>query len=325
MDTFVDSSWYYMRYTDPKNDKEFASQANMAKWLPVPLYFGGAEHNTMHLLYSRFITKALRSLNLIDFSEPFLGRRNHGFIMDSTTGQKMSKSKGQAVDPDEEVAKYGADAVRMYFAFMGPYDQNYSWNSDGLLGVRRFLDRVWKFIHKQTTNDQPARTTGVVQSGGQLTTESTEIKIKLNRAIKEIGDQIKQHKFNTGVSGLMKLLNELENSELSVVGCESFVKLLAPFAPHIAEELYQGVLGHETSVHLEKWPEFDERVLLEESVTLVIQVNSKVRDTMSIKRGLSEEEVKKMVLTNEKIQKALEGKEIKKFIYIQDKLVNIVV
>ncbi len=148
MDTFVDSSWYFMRYTDPQNDKEFASQANMAKWLPLPLYFGGAEHNTMHLLYSRFITKALRSLNLINFSEPFLGRRNHGFIMDSTTRQKKSKSKAQAKDPDEQVVKYGADAVRMYFAFMGPYDQNYSWNSDGLLGVRRFLDRVWNFVEK---------------------------------------------------------------------------------------------------------------------------------------------------------------------------------
>lgn len=307
MDTFVDSSWYYMRYTDSNNDQEFASQANMAKWLPLPLYFGGAEHNTMHLLYSRFITKALRSQNLIDFSEPFLGRRNHGFILDSTTGQKMSKSKGQAVDPDEQVAKYGADTMRMYFAFMGPYDQNYAWNFDSVLGVRRFLDRVWNFVNKQTKS----------------ASDSKEIKIKLNRAIKEIGEQIKQHKFNTGVSGLMKLLNELENSELSDAGCESFVKLLAPYAPHIAEELWMEVLGNKTSVHLEKWPEVDEALLLEELVTLVIQVNSKVRDTMSVKRGLSEDEVKKIVLANEKVKKEITGKEIKKFIYIQDRLTNI--
>ncbi len=313
MDTFVDSSWYYMRYTDPKNEKEFASQENMAKWLPLPLYFGGAEHNTMHLLYSRFITKALRSQNLIDFSEPFLGRRNHGFIMDSTTGQKMSKSKGQAVDPDEQVAKYGADTMRMYFAFMGPYDQNYAWNFDSVLGVRRFLDRVWNFVNKPTTDNQ------------QPTTESPEVRITIHKAIKNVGEAIKSHRFNVGVSELMKCLNAIEHSELSVVGCELFVKLLAPFAPHIAEELWMEVLGNKTSVHLEKWPEFNEALLLEELVTLVIQVNSRVRDTISVRQGLSEDEVKKIVLANEKIQKALEGKEIKKFIYIQDRLTNIVV
>jgi leucyl-tRNA synthetase len=307
MDTFVDSSWYYLRYADPKNDKEFASPEKMSKWLPIPLYFGGAEHNTMHLLYSRFITKALRSQNLIDFSEPFLGRRNHGFIMDKTTGQKMSKSKGQAIDPDIEVAKHGADAVRMYFAFLGPYDQNYFWNSESLLGVRRFLDRVWNFVNKP------------------ITTESAEVKIKLNRYIKEIGEQIKQHKFNTGVSGLMKLLNELENLDLSVQSRGLFLKLLAPFAPHISEELWQGVLGNKTSIHLESWPEYDETILAEESVSIVIQVNGKVRDIIPAKRGLPEDEVKAIALGNEKVKKEIAGKEIKKFIYVQDKLTNIVV
>jgi len=199
--------------------------------------------------------------------------------------------------------------MRMYFAFMGPYDQNYAWNFDSVLGVRRFLDRVWNFVNSQTKS----------------ATESKEIKIKLNRAIKEIGEQIKQHKFNTGVSGLMKLLNELENSEVSAESCGAFVKLLAPFAPHIAEELWMEVLKNETSVHLEKWPEFDQALLLEELVTLVVQVNSRVRDTISVKQGLPEEEVKKMVLENDKVKKEISGKEIKKFIYIQDKLTNIVV
>lgn len=316
MDTFVDSSWYFMRYTDPKNNKEFASQENMAKWLPLPLYFGGAEHNTMHLLYSRFITKALRSQNLIDFSEPFLGRRNHGFIMDKTTGQKMSKSKGQAVDPDIEVTKHGADAVRMYFAFLGPYDQNYDWNSDSLIGVRRFLDRVWNFV--QNYNDKKLKIA-----------DSSKVALALNRATKEIAEQIKLHKFNTGVSNLMKLLNSLEEAsaghKISKEHYEIILKLIAPYAPHMAEELWQSTLKNETSVHLEKWPEVDETLLMEESVTLVIQVNGKFRDSVDIKRGLPEEEVKKIVMSNEKAQRAIEGKEIKKFIYIQDKLTNIVV
>jgi len=315
MDTFVDSSWYFMRYTDPKNDQAFASPENMSKWLPLPLYFGGSEHNTMHLLYSRFITKALRSQNLVDFSEPFLGRRNHGFIF-GPDGQKMSKSKGNVVDPDEQVAKFGADTIRMYLAFMGPYDQNYNWNFDGVLGVRRFLDRVWNFVNR--FSDKKLETT-----------DNPKINIELNRFTNEIAEQIKLHKFNTGVSGLMKLLNTLEEvsggAKIPKEYYEVLIKLIAPYAPHIAEELWQGVLGNETSVHLEQWPEFNQELLQEESITLVLQVNGKFRDSIMAKRGLSEEEVKSMVLKNEKIKKALEGKEIKKFIHIQDKLTNVVV
>ncbi len=328
MDTFVDSSWYYMRYTDPDNKEEFASKENMAKWLPVPLYFGGAEHNTMHLLYSRFITKALNSQNLVEFSEPFLGRRNHGVIL-GPNNQKMSKSKGNVVDPDEQVEKFGADTVRMYFAFMGPYDQNYSWNFEGVVGVRRFLDRVWNFTNKLITDNK------------KLITEPVETRVAIHKAIKNIGEAVKSHKFNVGVSELMKCLNAIENSELSVLSYQSFVKLLAPFAPHIAEELWfrlqmqsrildsQSESGqvpeNYTSIHAEKWPEFDEALLLEESATLVIQVNGKFRDSIKVKRGLSEEEIKKIVLANEKVQKAIDNKEIKKFVYIQDKLTNIVV
>ncbi|HZZ99411.1 MAG TPA: leucine--tRNA ligase, partial [Candidatus Paceibacterota bacterium] len=240
MDTFVDSSWYYLRYTDPKNDKEFASKEKMKRWLPVPLYFGGAEHNTMHLLYSRFITKALRSQDLVDFAEPFLGRRNHGIIL-GPDGEKMSKSKGNVVDPDEQVKKYGADTVRMYFAFLGPYDQKYSWNFDSILGVRRFLDRIWKFVSNAEAD------------------ENAPVSRVINSAIKNVGNSIKQQKFNTGVSELMKTLNELEGSEnIRKTDVENFVKLLAPFAPHIAEELWQTVLCNEESIHLQSWPEYDE-------------------------------------------------------------------
>ncbi len=315
MDTFVDSSWYYLRYTDPQNSEAFADKSKMANWLPLPLYFGGAEHNTMHLLYSRFITKALRSLNLVDFSEPFLSRRNHGIIL-GPDGAKMSKSKGNVVDPDEQVAKYGADTVRMYFAFMGPYDQNYAWNFDGVLGVRRFLDRIWNLVSRY--DDPKAQQTS-----------NKEIDVAIHKAIKEVGEQIRQHKFNTGVSALMKLLNELEklsgDGKLSKYNYELVVKLLAPYAPHMAEELWSAVLGNEGSIHNASWPEVDATLLAEQAIRFIVQVNGRVRSTISAKPGLSEEEAKALAMADGAAQKHIAGMEIKKVIYVQDKLINLVV
>ena len=319
MDTFVDSSWYFLRYADPKNKKEFADKEKLKAWLPVPLYIGGAEHNTMHLLYSRFITKALHDLGYLDFSEPFSARRNHGIIL-GPDNQKMSKSRGNVIDPDIEVKKYGADTIRMYLAFMGPYDQGGPWNPEGIQGVFRFLMRVWNLLQRQTTNDK------------RLTTkkESINIETKLNQAIKKIGGDIHNLKFNTGVSELMKLLNVFEDEiaegrQLSVVSCRSFLKLLAPFAPHIAEELWQTVLKNKKSIHLEAWPKYDATLLADELIDLVIQINGTKRDVLKITKGLSEEEVKSIVLNNENIKKHLVGKEIKKFIYIKDRLTNLVI
>jgi leucyl-tRNA synthetase len=315
MDTFVDSSWYYLRYADPHNENEFASKVEMANWLPIPLYFGGAEHNTMHLLYSRFITKALRSQNLVDFSEPFLSRRNHGIIM-GPDGQKMSKSKGNVVDPDEQVAKYGADTVRMYFAFMGPYDQNYAWNFDGVQGVSRFLQRVWDFINRYTAKKIEL-------------SENKEIDVAIHRAIKDIGEQIKQHKFNTGVSSLMKLLNDLEKlsdgAKLSKEQYELVLRILAPYAPHMSEELWTNVLGNEPSIHNALWPEADESLLAAQEIKLIVQVNGKVRATIMANPGLSEDKARALAVADPSVQKHLAGSEIKKIIYVQDKLLNIVV
>ena len=308
MDTFVDSSWYFLRYTDPKNKKEFASKGKMSRWLPVPLYIGGREHNTMHLLYARFITKALHNLGVVDFSEPFLSRRNHGVIM-GPDGKRMSKSRGNVVDPDAEVAKYGADTVRMNFAFLGPFEQDYAWNPKNISGTGRFLNRVWNFINKL---EEPKET-------------NKEAERVINKYVKEIGDDIKNMKFNTGVSGLMKLLNELEDKWLTAKQYETFLKLLAPFAPHIAEELWQEVLGNKSSVHLEAWPDYDETLLAEETVTVAIQINGKLRDTVQVKKGLAEDDIKKLVLSREKIKNYLEGKEVRKFIYIQNRLTNIVI
>jgi len=194
MDTFVDSSWYFIRYADPHNKEKFADEAKMKKWLPVPLYIGGAEHNTMHLLYSRFFTKTLYDLKLVNFNEPFIGRRNHGNIF-GPDNQKMSKSRGNVVDPDEQVKKYGADSVRMYLAFMGPYDQNASWQLQGIVGMRRFLEKVYKLANKE-------------QIKGELGT-SQKLESLFHKAIKKVTEDIENLRFNTAISTLMILLNEL--------------------------------------------------------------------------------------------------------------------
>lgn len=308
MDTFVDSSWYFIRYTDPKNEKEFANLEKIKAWLPTPLYIGGADHNTMHLLYSRFLTKVLNDLGYLSFSEPFLRRINRGWVL-GPNHQKMSKSKGNVVDPDVEVAKYGADAVRMYLAFMGPFEQGGSWDLKGINGVYRFLNKVWNFVKKI---EEPK-------------VEDQEAEKIINKSIKEIGDDIKGLKFNTGVSGLMKLLNAIENKWLTIKQYETFLKLLAPFAPHLAEEIWMEVLGHKKSIHLEKWPEYDEKYLQEETVDLVVQVNGKTREVLKITRDLAEEKVKEVALASEKIKRHLEGKEVKKVIFIQNRLINLIV
>lgn len=341
MDTFVDSSWYFLRYADPKNKKEFADKKKMGKWLPVPLYIGGAEHNTMHLLYSRFFTKALYDSGYLNFNEPFLARRNHGIIL-GPDNQKMSKSRGNVVDPDIEVKKFGADTIRMYLAFMGPYDQGGPWNPEGIQGIYRFLNRVWNFINEpmesKITDKEVNPERG--RKGSQRASASYGADKIINKAIKEIGDDIKDLKFNTGVSGLMKLLNALEDKQLTAKQYETFLKLLAPFAPHITEELWQQLRRSKPrrskrsgsrpqasgkSIHLESWPKYDEVLLAEEMIDLVLQVNGKLRDTIKVKKGLSEEEIRGIAMSNENVKRHLVGKEVKKFIYVKDRVANIVI
>ena len=308
MDTFVDSSWYFLRYADPKNKKSFADAKRIKQWLPVKTYIGGAEHNTMHLLYSRFFTKALFDLNFIDFEEPFLVRHNHGVIL-GPDSQKMSKSRGNVIDPDDLVKRYGADTVRMYLAFMGPYEQGGPWSPGSISGVSRFLNRVWKIFNENGA-----------------TSDSDEFKIVLNQAVKKIGEDIKNLHFNTGVSELMKLLNEMEKQGgLSANSRKLFVKLLAPFAPHISEEIWRTLLKQKKSVHLEKWPEYDEEFLKEESFDLIVQINGKVRGVLKVTRGTKESEAKDLAVSFEKIKPYLVGKVIKKIIFVPDRLINIVI
>ena len=306
MDTFVDSSWYFLRYTDPKNKKSFADKAKMKLWLPVDLYVGGAEHNTMHLLYSRFFTKALFDLDLIDFDEPFTIRKNHGVILGADS-QKMSKSRGNVVDPDELVKKYGADTVRMYLAFMGPYDQGGPWNPGGIVGVYRFLNRVWLFAQNQKSKIK------------------NDVRPVLHKAIKKIGKDVASFKFNTAVSELMKLLNEFEERGADVKSFELFLKLLSPFAPHLAEEIWQNILGRKKSIHLEKWPDYDEKLITEEIVSIVVQVNGKVRSVVSVPAGVEKGSVEEAALADEKIKKYLAGQKLKKTIFIKNRLINFVI
>ncbi|MBI2063130.1 MAG: leucine--tRNA ligase [Candidatus Yanofskybacteria bacterium] len=313
MDTFVDSSWYFLRYTDPKNKKTFADPIKMKQWLPVDIYVGGTEHNTMHLLYSRFFTKAMCDLGLLEFGEPFTVRRNHGVIL-GADNQKMSKSRGNVVDPDDLVKKYGSDAVRMYLAFMGPYEQGGPWNFGGIVGVYRFLNRVWNFVNTRRfvskTHDQVAA------------------KI-ISSAIKKIGKDIENLRFNIGVSELMKTANSLEglpsDVEISKDSIKTFIILFAPFAPHFAEELWTDVLKNKKSIHLEKWPEYDPKLIVEDVIKLVVQVNGRTRDIIEVPVGLGEAVVRETALASEKIKKHIGLKEIRKFIYIPDRLVNFVI
>ena len=307
LDTFVDSSWYYLRYVDAKNGKRIFDENKADFWLPVDLYVIGAEHVTAHLLYARFMAKFLYGQGYLKFEEPFLKLRHQGMIL-GPDGRRMSKRWGNVINPDDVIGEYGADAARMYEMFMGPFEDGQPWDTKGVVGVYRFLSRVWNFINKIEEPDK----------------EDKNAEKILNKYIKEIGEDIENLKFNTAVSGLMKLLNELEDKWLTSKQYAIFLKLLAPFAPHVAEELWQNVLKNKNSIHSKEWPEYDEALLEDESIELVIQINGVKRDVLKITKGLSEEEVKSIVLSNEKVKKHLAGKEIKKFIYVKDRLANIV-
>lgn len=310
MDTFVCSSWYFLRFADPNNAKEFASKKQIKKWLPVDLYVGGAEHTVMHLLYARFFTKVLHKLGYIDFKEPFLKLRHQGIII-AEDGKKMSKSLGNVVNPDGEIARQGADAVRMYEMFLGPLEDMKPWNTKNIAGIRRFLDKAWMFVESWKEGE------GI---------ESMERKI--HQTIRKVGEDIEEFKFNTAISALMICLNEMRAAQgvgnhATRFQMESFLKILAPFAPHLTEELWS-VIGNKASIHEQPWPSFDSQAAQVESVRLVIQVNGRVRDTIEVAPSISEEEARRLALENKKIQEWLGGKAPKRIIVVPGRLVNIV-
>ena len=307
MDTFMDSSWYFLRYLDPKNKKEFCSEEFQKKWMPVDRYSGGAEHTTMHILYSRFFIKALYDLGLVTESEPYKVRMNRGLIL-AEDGRKMSKRWGNVVNPDEQVARVGADSVKMYLAFIGPYNEvgSFPWNTNGLVGVRRFLERVWSLSEK-VSNSTDAGTHQVLR----------------HQTIKKVEEDIESMKMNTSVSALMIFANELQkNEEISKDDYETLLTLLAPFAPHLSEELWER-LGHTTSIHLEPWPEYDPQKTLSDTVSVTVQINGKTRGSVSVSRGATEEEVVEKVKIGVIFSKYVDFKP-RKVIFVKDRIINFV-
>ncbi len=324
MPQWAGSCWYFIRYVDPKNNKALADRKLMEYWLPVDFYVGGAEHAVLHLLYARFWTKFLYDQKILPFNEPFLKLRNQGLIL-APDGQKMSKSKGNVINPDDLIKEYGADAFRLYEMFMGPFDQPISWDPKGILGTKRFLEKVFQIvnsIHWGVASDSK------LQIGGSENNKETEnrLKRKLHQTIKKVTEDIEAMKFNTAIASMMEFVNELQNSncKLQIEDFKKFLIILAPFAPHFAEELYHQIEKTEKSIFEEKWPEYDETLIEEEIITLIIQINGKVRDQIQVKKGISEEEAKELALKSEKIQKWLKDRKIKKVIFVKDRLVNFV-
>ncbi len=326
MDTFVDSSWYFLRYVNPKmDDKPFDSE-DVNYWLPVDQYIGGVEHAVLHLLYSRFITKVLKDLGYISFDEPFTNLFTQGMIYKD--GAKMSKSKGNVVSPDEMIEKYGTDTLRTYILFMAPPEKDAEWNDAGIEGVQRFLKRLWSNFYTMLdiVND------GQKLEERDLTKEEKDIRRILNRMIKKIKSDIEGgFKFNTAIAGLMEFNNALSdyiaqaktyNKTLLLEILEKIALILSPFAPHMAEEMWQD-LGKEGLIIDQPWPEVDESALIEEEKTIVIQINGKVRGKINVKADELEENVKKLALEN--VSKLTEGKQIVNVIYVPNKLVNIVI
>ena len=311
LDTFVDSSWYYLRYVDPHNQQRIANPEKIKDWLPVDMYVGGAEHSVLHLLYARFFTKAMRDMGLINFSEPFLRLRHQGIIL-GPDGYKMSKSRGNVIDPDALVEQYGTDAVRSYLCFMGPFDEGGTWQLKGLRGTARFLRRVWRLQEK-------------LVSQGKLPLETMRM---FQKTIKKVSEDIGNFHFNTALSSLMILLRALEREKaIPQAAYINFLKLLAPFAPHLAEELYQRIRKGENfqSIFQDSWPEYDPKLIEEGTFTLIIQINGKVRDQVEARKDISEKAAKELALQSPKVQKWLQGQAIKKTIFVKDKLINFVV
>jgi leucyl-tRNA synthetase len=309
MPNWAGSNWYFMRYCDPKNDEKLADPKKLKYWLPVDWYNGGMEHTTLHLLYSRFIYKFLYDIGVAPTPEPYKKRTSHGIVL-AEDGRKMSKSFGNVVNPDDIVQKYGADTLRVYEMFMGPFDQAIAWSTQGVKGVRRFLERVWKLILE--CKDQKESSKKVIK--------------EIHKLNKKIEEDLEMTKFNTAVAAFMEFINfAFENkNEIGKDVLERFLILLAPFAPHITEELWHQI-GHKDSIHLQPWPKWDPELVKEEMITLVIQVNGKVRDKIEVESDISEEKAKELALSREKIKKWLKGKEIKKVVFVPGKLINIVV
>ncbi len=327
MDTFVDSSWYYFRYLDPHIKDAMFDKEKAENWVPVDMYVGGAEHATMHLLYARFIHKFLRDLGLTNSDEPFQHLLHQGTI--TNDGAKMSKSRGNVVNPGEFTSRYGSDVFRMYLMFMGPYELGGDWSDKGISGVERFVLRTYDLFNRYTA------LAGKISFNekydiSSLNEEEKAIYRKTNQTVKKFEEEISSFRFNTAIASLMELINELKNigacsDEIKLYSLSRFAVLLAPVAPHLAEECWQ-LLGNEESLFVNPvWFKHDAAALVADTVQIAVQVNGKLRDTIEVPLDSGQEEVKAVLAVNEKVAKHTEGKNIVKEIYVKNKIYNIVV
>ncbi len=317
MDTFVCSSWYYLRYPDPHIDDYPFNKEMVDKLLPVDQYIGGAEHATMHLLYARFVTKMLYDAGEIQFDEPFTNLFHQGTI--TRNGAKMSKSRGNVVNPDEFVEKYGSDTFRMYMMFMGSYEEGGDWDDKGINGIHRFLSRIYRLYKTYYFTE------------GKTKEESKSLKKRLHYTIKSVETDTERFSFNTSIARMMEFVNDAYdyvkkeiNTEFLQNTLDKFLIVLSPYAPHLAEELWH-FTGKESSIFDEEWPKYDEDILKEEKISLAVQINGKLRTTVEIDINSNESDVKELILKNERVLHYTTGKTIKKFIYIKGKIANIVV
>ena len=325
MDTFVDSSWYFLRYIDPKNTEEPFSKQLVNKWMPVDQYIGGVEHAIMHLLYARFFVKAFKSMGMLDFNEPFKNLLTQGMVL--MDGSKMSKSKGNTVSPIEIINKYGADTARLFVLFAAPPERDLDWSEQGVEGCFRFINRVYRLVDELS---EIAKSSEEVKA---VTKEDKAMRLVIHSTLKKVtADLSEKFGFNTAIASLMELINEMykykeldtRNEGIIREGIETIVTILAPFTPHIGEELWT-MIGKEGSVFNISWPKYDEKALVQDEVEVIVQVNGKLRAKVSMDANVSREDMEKISLEDAKVQAAIEGKNVVKIIAVPKKLVNIVV
>lgn len=314
MPQWAGSSWYFLRYIDPHNTEAIADPELLKRWLPVDIYIGGQEHAVLHLLYARFWHKVLYDLGVVPTKEPFQKLFNQGMIL-GEGNEKMSKSKGNVVNPDDIIESHGADTLRLYEMFMGPLEASIPWSTNGLDGARRFLDRIWRLFINEETGELADK----IQDSNDTTLEKV-----YNQTVQKVTDNNENIRFNTSISQMMVFINECYKAEVVPTAyAEGFVKMLSPIAPHLAEELW-AKLGHTESITYAEWPTYDETKLVDDEVEIVVQINGKVRAKLLVAKDASREDLEKAALENENVQEHIDGKEIKKLIAVPGKLVNIV-
>ncbi len=307
MPQWAGSSWYFLRYMDPHNDKELCSKEALEYWSPVDWYNGGMEHTTLHLLYSRFWHKFLYDIGVVPTKEPYAKRTSHGMIL-GENGEKMSKSRGNVVNPDEIVETYGADTMRLYEMFIGDFEKAAPWSSTSIKGCRRFVERIWNLYEQ-------------VKDGDAYTEENETI---IHKTIKKVGEDIENLKNNTAIAALMSLVNQYYDKGVNRAEYETLLKLANPFAPHVTEELWQ-MLGHDTVLSLESWPVFDESKTVESSIEIGVQVNGKLKSTVKLPMDCEQQLAIDTALADEKVKNAVAGKNIVKTIVVKNKIINLVV